>query len=161
MNTIDVVEVLPVEFNYKKDYIRIYRKIKISPNLTQEKFNQIISKENLKEYPSIIGNPNCKIYYQYPNKPMIILDLQNNKILTNLDVWNTYQHHLIMHQASIILRILRKHHLANFKRALVTISTDRLGETKKERELTHKLIEESIQRKYERYGRNIKEKKLT
>jgi len=156
--TLDLVKVVPVEFDLKKDAIVRYYNIFINPNLTQEKFDEIIQKVKTKKKVSISENPESFIFYQYPKEPLIIIDRLNHRFLTTRGVWNYYSHEKIKHQATIILRILKKYKLAGFKRKRINIELERLGMSKEERKETYQEIERAIKRKLERKLERIKER---
>jgi hypothetical protein len=95
--------------------------------------NKIIEKLKTEKKVSTINNPDSLLYWQYPHRPLIIIDLRGKEptINTTKGTLKHYGLKACREQAAIVLKILQKHGYANFSR--IVISTYRLGETKEER----------------------------
>lgn len=108
------VKVEPVEYSRDR-IVRYYKKGKrfVSRSLTEEKFKEIIQDLILKKKPATIVNPNGLIIYQYPNKPLIAINLEDGRFYTTLGTIQHYGWKYVRHQASIILRILKKYGYSN------------------------------------------------
>lgn len=66
-----------------------------------------------------IWEDNGMLFYQYPGKPLIII--KDGQFFTTKETWTNreFSHREIMHQASIILRILHGHKLASYNRKAI------------------------------------------
>ena len=154
--TIDLVEVIPIEYcNARKDKktqsvhsprIIRYRDLSFNPHLTQKQLEKIIRETKMKEKASAHNNPDRYLFYQYGNMPMIILDLVDRKICTTIGIMKEYGESACQQQASILMRLLRQHGQANFKRVTVTANPYRLGSTKEDRDITYRALESLLNR---------------
>jgi hypothetical protein len=110
----DFVRVEPVEYN-GKCVVRYYKKGRrfISRELTASKFRDILETLNLQKKPSIIVNPTRLIFYQYPLKPLIAINLEDGLFYSTIGTVKFFGWKTVRHQASILLRILMKHGYAN------------------------------------------------
>jgi hypothetical protein len=110
------VRVEPVEYDGKrKRIVRYYKKGKrfIDVELTASKFKAILEGLNLEKEPSIIENPKGLIIYQYPDKPLIAINLEDGNFYTTTETIKHFGWKLVRHQASILLRILKEYGYAN------------------------------------------------
>jgi len=116
----ELVELTPIEYDsYRKRYIRWYpdkEKRWFSKGLTEEKLEEAISKIRVQKIPRITSNPNNFLFYEYPSKPEMILNLGNGKIYVRKDTIKLHGKQTCRHQASILLRILKKFKLTQAKR---------------------------------------------
>jgi len=126
------VKVLPIEYQKTAKYPRIvvYRNIKLSKHLTQGIFDRLIEETRMKEKARAVFNPDNYVIYQYGMKPMLILDLEANEVLTYETVIQHYGLRKVQQQATILLRLLKKYGYAKFKR--VVVSSYRMGNNLKE-----------------------------
>lgn len=131
-----LIKIVPIEYQKTTKYkdrrhyprIIIFTDIKLNPNLTQEKFDEILSKVPLKKKARGIANPKHYIFYNYGNEPMVILDLVTGEVFTTKTIIEYYGITKPQIQASIILKILKRFNQASFKRKV--LSTYRLGTDK-------------------------------
>jgi hypothetical protein len=154
--TVDLVGVVPIEFHKawidkKKSVhsprIMRYRDLSFNPHLTQKQLEEIIKKTKMKKKASVHNNSERYLIYQYGGMPTIILDLFNRKICTKNDIIKKFGESACQQQASILLRLLKQHHHANFKRVTVTVNPYRLGMTKEDRDISYKAIESLLRKK--------------
>jgi len=126
------VRVLPVEYQRTNRYPRIvvYKNVKLSKHLSQGVFDKLIEQTRMKEKARAVFNPDNYIIYQYGIKPMIILDLEGNQVLTYETVIRHYGLRKVQQQATILLRLLKKYGYARFKR--VVLSSYRMGKNLRE-----------------------------
>jgi hypothetical protein len=124
----EFVRVLPVDYqptNRKYPRIVIPVEIEFNENLTQEQMDFIAKNIKLKKEFKAISNPDNFIFCQYGEEPLIILDLNDNQILTTRTVIEHYGIKRVQQQASIILNYLKKYGLVKFRTR--TISMHKLG----------------------------------
>jgi hypothetical protein len=124
----EFVRVLPVDYqptNRKYPRIVIPVEIEFSEDLTQEEMDFIAKNIKLKKEFKAISNPDNFIFCQYGEEPLIILDLNDNQILTTRTVIEHYGIKRVQQQASIILNYLKKYGLVKFRTR--TISMHKLG----------------------------------
>jgi hypothetical protein len=77
---------------------------------------------------------------------MIILDLLEKKICTTKGILEEYGERFCQQQASILMRLLKKHKQANFKRVTVTVNPYRIGTSVEDRKITYKAIEHLLEK---------------
>jgi hypothetical protein len=132
------VRVTPVEYDRKHGrVIRYYRK----HGRYFERFDvdafKIFLEPKVKKKPEIILNPGHLLFYQYPGKPLIVMDLDGGCFLTTEGTVEHFGWKTVRHQASILLRLLKKFGASQSKRKAI-----RYGESKK-RAKTYKAYLES------------------
>jgi hypothetical protein len=74
---------------------------------------------NLKKEPEIIVNPGHLVFYQYPEKPLIVMDLDAGCFLTTEGTVEHYGWRMVRHQASILLRLLKMFGASQSKRKAI------------------------------------------
>jgi hypothetical protein len=150
---IELVELVPIEYRYsttkkgRVPAITWFKDLKISKRVNQAAINMIIEKIKTEEKVSTINNPDSLLYWQYPHRPLIIIDLRGKDPTINTTE-GTIRHYGIQkcrEQAAIVLKILHGHGYADFTR--IAISTYRVGETKEERIRNLQFLEERINHK--------------
>ncbi len=155
--TIDLVEVVPIEYHkaridkktrsvHSPRIIR-YRHLSFNPHLTLKELEEIIKKTKMKKKVSVHNNPDRFLFYQYVGMPTIILDLVDRKICSTKDIIKKFGESACQQQASILMRLLKQHRHANFKRVTVTANPYRLGMTKEDRDISYKAIESLLRKK--------------
>lgn len=101
-----------------------------SPKLNVKNFEDALTKSNVvMDNVSIIDNPTNLIFYQYGDKPMIVLNLNDGKFYTTKGTLEHYELPLIELQAYIITEILRKHKLSGAVRSKARIKRVDTGVT--------------------------------
>lgn len=108
--------VTPVE--YQKSRIVRYYGFKLEP-FDADKLREIIGSRMLvARFPEIYEESGM-LFYQYPEKPLIII--KNGQFFTTKETWNgrKFSHRQIMHQASILLRTLHSNKLASYNRKAI------------------------------------------
>lgn len=136
----EIVKIYPVEYDlHGKPYPRIvvYRNIKVRNDLTQQHMEKI-KKLQLKREARTLSNPEHYLFYQYGEEPLIIIDLHTSEFLTTKPVIEYYGLMKVQHQASILLRLLKKCGYAKFKR--IVISTYRLGDKEEAKRIFREYI---------------------
>jgi hypothetical protein len=93
------------------------------------------------------------IRWQRKNRPPILIDLGKQCVRTELVALENFDREDIEHQASIVLRLLKKFGFAGFLRKKVSFLPSLIGWNEIERRQYHELIERGIRRRFEIYGR--------
>jgi undecaprenyl pyrophosphate synthase len=144
-----LVELQPVKPCYsgkgnKYPAIAWFRNVKISRHLDQNAIDRIIKDLHTKKTVQTINNPDNVLYWQYPQRPLIIIDRNEEqpKIKTTDGTIAHYGLNECMKEASTVLEILRSYGFAKYKRVIV--STYRLGDSKEQREFIFKCLEERL-----------------
>jgi hypothetical protein len=111
----DLVVLTPVE--YQGERIVRYYGYKLS-ELDAEYILSILDEVNISEMPKVWQDGDI-IFYQYPRQPLIAI--RNGQFFTTREVWESgeFSHRKIRHQASILLRILKRQGLATYNRKAV------------------------------------------
>jgi hypothetical protein len=148
-----LVEVVPIEYHrartenlghgvisHHSPRIIRYRDLSFDNNLTKQKLDQIVARTKVQKRVLVIQNFDRYLTYQYANKPTIVLDLLERKILTTKTAIETCGERNCQQQASILMRLLQEHGYANFRRLTVTANPERLGYTKEDRDITFKAL---------------------
>ncbi|MEM1589936.1 MAG: hypothetical protein QW175_05915 [Candidatus Bathyarchaeia archaeon] len=117
----------PVEYDKKRGRIvRYYRKDgRYFDSVDADLLRLILGSLKLKKDVELIENPNELIFWQYPKKPLIVLDIQNGKFLTTSGTIQHYGWKAVRHQASIVLRILKAFGLSKSKRKAIRYGKSR------------------------------------
>ena len=107
--------VTPVE--YQKNRIVRYYGYRLS-SLDEDSIKGLFDELSVKAIPEI-WEESGGIFYRYPGKPLIII--KDGQFFTTKETWNgrEFSHREIMHQASILLRILHKFGLASYNRKAI------------------------------------------
>jgi hypothetical protein len=122
-----LVKIIPIEYQKNNKYPRIviFSNIKVNPNLTQQQFDEILQKANLKKKARGICNPHHYIFYNYADEPMVVIDVETGEVFTTKTIIEYYGIRKAQIQSSIILKILKRFGQAKFSRRI--LSTYRLG----------------------------------
>ena len=140
-----LVKVEPIEYHYKmkgnrNPRIIRYRRLSFSSHITQVVMDRIIQKTKMKKKALAQQDPYQFIFYKYGNKPQIILDLLNETINVSEGTLKKHGMRTCQQQASLLLRLLKEHKYAHFKRISVTANPMRIGKTPEDREITFQAI---------------------
>jgi histidinol phosphatase-like PHP family hydrolase len=148
-----LVEVVPIEYHkaridelgygvtsHHNPRIIRYRDFSFDPHLTKEKLEQIVAKTHMKRRVLVIQHFDRFLSYQYANKPTIILDLLEGKVFTTKRAVDIHGESKCQQQASILMRLLKQHGHAMFRRVTVTANPYRIGYTKEDRDITFKAL---------------------
>ncbi|MEM3618590.1 MAG: hypothetical protein QXK47_05915 [Candidatus Bathyarchaeia archaeon] len=110
----------PIEYDLRHRTIRRYYKHKgrYFDKVDAELLHALLECINVKQKPSLIVNPNELVFYQYPKKPLIILDVERGVFLTTKGTVEAFGWRMVRHQASIVLRILRTFKFSKAKRVV-------------------------------------------
>ena len=111
----ELVPVTPVEYHERRIIRYFGYKLDV---FVAERLTSVVKKFNIKQSPRIWEDSGM-IFYQYPEKPLLII--REGKFFTTEETWDSgeFTHRQIMHQASILLRILYKHGLASYNRKAI------------------------------------------
>jgi hypothetical protein len=122
-----LVKIIPIEYQKNNKYPRIiiFSNIKVNPNLTQQQFDEILQKANLKKKARGICNPHHYIFYNYDDEPMVVIDVESGEVFSTKTIIEYYGIRKVQVQSSIILKILKRFGQAKFTRRI--LSTYRLG----------------------------------
>jgi hypothetical protein len=112
----DLVSVTPVL--YEKRRIQRFYGYKLEA-FDAEKLSELIGNAIQVEYMPKIWEDSVMIFYEYPEKPLIII--YSGQFFTTKDIWNgrEYPHKQIRHQASLVLRLLYRLKLATYHRKAI------------------------------------------
>lgn len=157
MAQIDLVIIEPIEYRlrmgkYRNPRIIRYRSLGFSPNLTQAILNRIIEQTKLKKKTSALQNPDRYLFYEYGNQPIIVLDLLERTINTTTGTLKHWGMRKCQQQASILLRLLRKHHQAYFIQRSITCDPGDMGRTAEDREVTFQALHDLFNDKVDKHG---------
>ena len=111
----------PIEYDKRRGrVVRYYRKNgRYFEKFDIGGFKMFLGGLNLKKEPEIIVNPEHLVMYQYPDKPLIVMDLDNGCFLTTEGTVEHYGWRMVRHQASILLRLLKKFGASQSKRKAI------------------------------------------
>jgi hypothetical protein len=123
----EFVKVTPVEYDRKRGrVIRYYRKNgRYFEKFDVGAFKLFLGGLNLKKEPEIIVNPGHLVFYQYPDKPLIVMDLDAGCFLTTEGTVEHFGWKKVRHQASILLRLLKKFGASQSKRKAIRYGKSR------------------------------------
>jgi hypothetical protein len=155
----DIVPIEPIEYqrarvekkfyplNYTIHNPRIirYRDFSFNINLTETILTKIVTKTNMSKNVKVNCFKDRYLFYRYSDKPAIILDLVERKVCTSKKMIKEYGESVCQQQASILMRLLKQHGHASFRRVTVTANPDRIGSTKEDREITFKALQKLME----------------
>jgi hypothetical protein len=151
MSKPEFVKIKPIEFqlmtskkNKKKNrHPRIirYKQISISPNFDQCCVDRVIRETKMEKRAVSEDSIDQLIFYQYEGRPLIGIDLVEHGFYTKRETIDKYGVDKCQQQATIVLKLLKRYGYATFKRVGFTANTERLGETRAEREETYQMVE--------------------
>ena len=142
-----LVELIPIEFELRRGKtqnprIRRYFDIRFADALSPERIEWILTRLKSKKRIKTEFIANRYILWHYgTTKPPLLLDLLERNLKTSLEVIHKYGEIRCMHQASIIMRILRRFELVSYRRTTFTLNFNRIGRTERERSITYRGIE--------------------
>ena len=145
-NSIKLVKIDPIEYQYRRSEIRKsprilrYRDLSFSPHLTRAILNRIIKNTKMKKKAMAHQNPDRYIFYEYNQKPQIILDMLERTINVSEGTLKKHGLRACQQQASILMRLLKKHRYAHFKRVSITANPSRIGRTREDRAVTFRAL---------------------
>ncbi|MGB9914654.1 MAG: hypothetical protein ACPLOC_03790 [Candidatus Bathyarchaeales archaeon] len=113
----------PVEYDLKRGVIRRYYRYgrRYFDEVDADMLQALLDCLRLKKKPALMENPNELVLYQYPKKPLIVLDVRRGCFLTTRGTVEHFGWKAVRHQASIVLRILKKFKLSKAKRVKVWV----------------------------------------
>jgi hypothetical protein len=118
---LNFLKVTPIEYDKRRGrVVRYYPKNKrYFEKFDIGAFKMFLGGLNLKKEPEIIVNPGHLVFYQYPEKPLIVMDLDAGCFLTTEGTVEHYGWRMVRHQASILLRLLKKFGASQSKRKAI------------------------------------------
>jgi|LSQX01.1.fsa_nt_gb hypothetical protein len=141
----DLVEIEPIEYTYatRGRYPRPARIIRYRDvnmdflyTITDDIINRAIHHPKLKQKLEITRKGNY-IFYEYANRPQIIIDLTAKKFYVTRKTLEQYKERVCQQQASIVMRFfLQANGLAFFRRLQVKWDTHVVGKTPEDRKIT-------------------------
>jgi len=147
----EAVPIYPVEWDLKRFRCFRYLEVRISPELTKDVLEQQMMANHIKNV-SLREKPGLWITWERKNRVMLVIDLEHQCIGVPRIFLNKFDREDIEHQASIVLRLLKKFGFAKFLRKRVDYLPSKIGYTELERRQYHELIERGIRRREEIYG---------
>ncbi len=101
MNSLDILEIMPIEFQGKKKVIHIYKKVKIK-ELTASRIIDLYINLGFKKLPSVFSIQNFYMIIFFP-KPPILISKRDGRLYSFRGKWDLKE---AQHQASLIMRVL-------------------------------------------------------
>jgi hypothetical protein len=151
MVDLELVPICPIEWDLKRFRCYRYLKVWISPELTRDMLEQKMMENRIKNV-DLTENPGLWITWERKNRVMLYIDLTYHCISVPKTLLSKFDIEDIEHQASIVLRLLKKFGFARFLRKMVSYLPSRIGVNELERRQYHELIERGIRRRREIYG---------
>ena len=151
MADLKLVPICPIEWDLKRFRCYRYLEVWISQELAKDMLEQQMMANRIKNV-NLRENPGLWITWERKNRVMLYIDLVYQCISVPKALLSKFDREDIEHQASIILRILKKFCLAGFLRKRVDYLPSKVGYTELERRQYHELIERGIRRRREIYG---------
>jgi hypothetical protein len=151
MSDIDLITIKPIEWDFKRFRCFRYLRIKICPDVGKEKIEESLKESKIKNV-NIESNPDHWITWHRKDRPLIHIDLLEQCLKTPKTMLEEFDLEDIEHQASIILRILKRFHMATFLRKRVCFLPSTIGYDEEERQQYVELIQRGIKRRLEIYG---------
>ena len=151
MSEVGLVVINPVEWDLKRFRCFRYLEVWISPGITKDILEQQMIANRIKNV-SLTENPGLWITWERKKRVMLYIDLEHQCINVPETLLSKFDREDIEHQASMVLRILKKFRLAGFLRKRVDYLPSKIGYNALERRQYHELIERGIRRRREIYG---------
>lgn len=151
MSEAELVEINPVEWDFKRFRCYRYLEILIDPLLQAFELKGILELNKIRNV-DVTEDPYIRIGWQRKNRSLIFIDLVSQCFKVQKIALVLFDREDLEHQASIILRLLKKFNLASFLRKRVDFLPSRIGYNEPERRQYHELIERGIRRRREIYG---------
>lgn len=149
MSEIELVSINPVEWDMKR--YRCYRYLKINETLTMERLVDKMKECKIRNV-EVKEEQDHWIRWQRKNRPPVLIDLSEHCVKSELIALDDFDREDIEHQASIVLRLLKKFGFASFLRKRVSFLPSLIGWNDIERRQYHDLIERGTRRRLEIYG---------
>lgn len=151
MVDLELVPICPIEWDLKRFRCFRYLEVWISPGITKDMLEQQMMENGIRNV-SLTENPGLWITWERKNRVALYIDLEYQCISVPKTLLVKFDREDIEHQASMVLRILKKFRLAGFLRKRVDYLPSKIGYTGLERRQYHELIERGIWRRREIYG---------
>lgn len=151
MSSIKLVDICPVEWDFKRFRCYRYLTVLISHRLTLEGLQQKFRENRIKNV-CLSEDPTRWISWQRKGRPIIYLDLERLRTRVAENTINEFDREDVEHQSSIVLRLLKRFGYATYLRKRVDFLPSRIGYDELERRQYHELIERGIHRRMEIYG---------
>ena len=151
MVDLELVPICPIEWDLKRFRCYRYLEVRISPLLTKDMLEQQMTANHIKNV-SLTENSGHWITWERKNRVALYIDLEHQRISVPKTLLAKFDREDIEHQASFVLRILKRFRFAGFLRKMVSYLPSRIGYTGLERRQYHELIERGIRRRREIYG---------
>jgi hypothetical protein len=146
-----LVTIYPVEWDLKRFRCYRYLDILFDELPTKDKLLEKLKEERIRNV-AVEEHQDCYIKWQRKERPPILIDLKKECIRTEIAALRNFDREDIEHQASLVLRLLKKYKFASFLRKRVSFLPSLIGYNKNERKQYHELIERGIRRRREIYG---------
>jgi hypothetical protein len=148
---LNLVKIEPIEYQRKMpkgkhSRILTYWGFSFSPHITQNDLDRIVRMLRTKQKVAALNNPDELIFWQYSGAPLIILNKLRQSIFTIEKDFKRFAERTCQQQASLVLRVLKKHGLAQFRRNSLTVNPKKFGRNSGEREQTFQAIRYLVQR---------------
>ena len=101
MDSLNIFEVNPIEYERRKKRVHTYKRVKVE-DLSKRGLLGIYISLNFKQTPSVLDLPQGFII-QYKTKPAILISRENGRLYAFAGRWDIKE---IEHQASLVLRVL-------------------------------------------------------
>jgi hypothetical protein len=151
MSEVGLAVIDPVEWDFKRFRCYRYLELWVDPHMTKDELERFLKRYRIRNV-ALTENPLHWITWQRRNRPLICIDMEHQCVKVPKASLIEFDIEDIEHQASMVLRILKKFHFAGFLRKRVDYLPSRIGYNEHEREQYHKLIERGIKRRMEIYG---------
>lgn len=151
MSEVELIVINPVEWDFKRFRCYRYLEISIDPLLQAFKLNGLLELHKIRNV-DVREDPYTRIGWQRKNRPLIFIDLVDECIKVQKTALVQFDREDIEHQASFVLRLLKKFNVASFLRKRVDFLPSRVGYDALERKQYYGLIERGIMRRMEIYG---------
>jgi len=151
MSKIESVSICPVELDFKRFRCYRYLDIGFDELPTKDKLLEKLKEDRIRNV-ALEEHQDCYIKWQRKDRPPILIDFKKGCIRTEIAALRNFDREDIEHQASLVLRLLKKYNFASFLRKRISFLPSLIGYNKNERKQYHELIERGIRRRREIYG---------
>jgi hypothetical protein len=153
MDDPELVPIFPIEWDLKRFRCYRYLEVRIDPKLTKDILEQqmMAMKKPIKNV-SLTEDPGHWITWERKNRVMLYIDLDHQCVSVPETLLFKFDREDIEHQASLVMRILKKFGFVRFLRKRVDYLPSKIGYNMLERRQYHELIERGIERRNEIYG---------
>jgi hypothetical protein len=150
MVDLDLVPICPIEWDLKRFRCFRYLEVWINPGITKDMLQQLMIANRIRNV-SLTENSGHWITWERKNRVGLYIDFEYQCISVPKALLVKFDREDIEHQASMVLRILKKFRLAGFLRKRVDYLPSKIGYDELERRQYHELIERGIRRRKEIY----------